>query len=76
MNNAKLVSTPFRSYFQLLKGIYPQFEQEERVMAHIPYISVVGNVMYAKVCSRPNIAQMVSMVSCYMSKLGKGVWKL
>ncbi|XP_071921712.1 secreted RxLR effector protein 161-like [Coffea arabica] len=36
-------------------------------MARVPYSSAVGNIMYAMVCTRPDIAQVVSIVSRYMS---------
>ncbi|XP_056687490.1 secreted RxLR effector protein 161-like [Spinacia oleracea] len=44
-------------------------------MTHIPYTSAVGSVMYAMVCSRPDIAHAVSMVSRYMSRPGKVHWE-
>ena len=43
-------------------------------MARVPYASVVGSLMYAMVCTRPDISQAVSMVSRYMHNLGKNHW--
>ena len=43
-------------------------------MSSIPYASVVGNLMYSMVCTRPNIAHAVGVLSRYMSKLGKEHW--
>ena len=40
-------------------------------MYRVPYASIVGSLMYAMVCTRPNLAQVVSMVSRYMGKHGK-----
>jgi hypothetical protein len=40
-------------------------------MSHVPYVSVVGNLMYAMVCTRPDIAHAVGVLSRYMSKPGK-----
>ncbi|KAH9718140.1 hypothetical protein KPL71_022099 [Citrus sinensis] len=49
--------------------------QEERdYMARVPYASAVGSLMYAMVCTRPDISQAVSMVSRYMHNPGKNQW--
>ncbi|XP_071916254.1 secreted RxLR effector protein 161-like [Coffea arabica] len=44
-------------------------------MARVPYSNAVGSIIYAMVCTRPNIAQAVSMVSKYMSCPGKAHWQ-
>jgi hypothetical protein len=44
-------------------------------MAHVPYANLVGSLMYAMVCTRPDISQAVSMVSRYMHAPGKGHWQ-
>jgi len=36
---------------------------------------VVGSLMYAMVCTRPNIAQVVGVVNRYMSNPGKEHWR-
>ena len=43
-------------------------------MSCVPYASVVGSLMYAMVCTRPDIAHAVGVLSRYMSKLGKEHW--
>jgi len=43
-------------------------------MSRVPYASVVGSLMYAMVCTRPNIAHAVGVLSRFMSKLGKEHW--
>jgi hypothetical protein len=43
-------------------------------MSHVPYASAVGSLMYAMVCTRPNIAHAVGVLSRYMSKPGKEHW--
>jgi hypothetical protein len=43
-------------------------------MSHVPYASAVGSFMYAMVCTRPDIAHVVGVLSRYMSKLGKENW--
>lgn len=54
----------------------PQSVGEKEYMARVPYTSVVGSLMYAMVCTRPDIAQAVSVVSRYMSCPGKGHWEV
>ena len=43
-------------------------------MSHVPYASAIGSLMYAMVCTRPNIAHAVGFLSRYMSKPGKEHW--
>jgi hypothetical protein len=43
-------------------------------MSHVPYASAVGSLMYAMVCTRPNITHVVGVLSRYMSKSGKEHW--
>ena len=44
-------------------------------MAKVPYANAVGSLMYAMVCTRPDISQVVSVVSRYMHDPGKGHWQ-
>ena len=37
--------------------------EEHEYMTHVPYASVVGSLMYAMVCTRPDLSQAVSIVS-------------
>ena len=40
-------------------------------MKIVPYASAVGSLMYAMVCTRPDIAHAVRVVSRFLSNLGK-----
>ncbi|PKI32486.1 hypothetical protein CRG98_047123 [Punica granatum] len=44
-------------------------------MEKVPYASVVGSIMYAMVCTRPDIAHAVGVVSRYISNQGKQHWE-
>jgi hypothetical protein len=44
-------------------------------MSKVPYASVVGCLMYVMVCTRLDLAQVVSQVCKFMSKLGKHHWE-
>jgi hypothetical protein len=43
-------------------------------MSCVPYVSVVGILMYAMVCTRPEIAHAVGFLRRYRSKPGKEHW--
>jgi hypothetical protein len=43
-------------------------------MSHVPYASAIGILMYAMVCTRPDIAHAVGVLSRYISKPGKQHW--
>ena len=45
-------------------------------MKSIPYASVVNSLMYAMVCTRPNIAHAVRPLSKFMSNPGKEHWNI
>ena len=49
----------------------PKTHEEEEEMYRVPYASVVNSLMYAMICTRPDIAHAVGVLSRYMSKLGK-----
>ena len=68
MNEAKLVSIPLGSYFKLSKEQSPKTEEERDYMSKVPYTSAIGSLMYAMVCTRPNIAHVVGVVSRFMSR--------
>ena len=44
-------------------------------MARVPYASAIGSMMYAMLCTRPNIYFVVGMVSRYQSNLGSVHWQ-
>ncbi|KAL5768311.1 hypothetical protein ACOSQ2_015094 [Xanthoceras sorbifolium] len=74
MKNAKPVSTPLAAHFRLSAALSPKTESEKRYMTRVPYSSAVGSIMYAMVCTRPDISHAVSVVSRYMSCPGKAHW--
>ena len=44
-------------------------------MSKVPYASAIGSLMYAMVCTRPDIAHAVGVVSRFMSRPGKQHWE-
>ena len=53
----------------------PKNELEIKEMQKIPYASAVGSLMYAQVCTRPDIAFIVGMLGRYLSNPGMEQWK-
>ena len=44
-------------------------------MAIVSYASAIGSLIYAMICTRPNISLAVGVVSKYMSNPGKQQWE-
>ncbi|XP_074300973.1 secreted RxLR effector protein 161-like [Silene latifolia] len=44
-------------------------------MKNVPYASAVGSIIYAQVCTRPDIAYAVGVLGRYQSKSGSNHWK-
>jgi hypothetical protein len=74
MKNAKPVSTPLVNHFRLSTSQCPQIVEEIEDMSKVPYASAVRCLMYAMVCTRPDLAHAVSMVSKYMANSRKQHW--
>ena len=53
----------------------PKNDLEKKHMDKISYASVVGSIMYAQVCTRPNIAYVVGILGRYQSNPGIDHWK-
>ena len=45
-------------------------------MSKVPYASTIDSLMYAMVCTRPDIAHAMGVVSRFMSRLGKQHWEV
>jgi len=53
----------------------PTTVEEYEYMTHVPYASAIDSLMYAMVCTRPDLLQIVSMISRYMHDPGRGHWE-
>ena len=49
---------------------------EKESMKNIPYASAVGSLMYAQVCTRPNIAYTLGVLGRYQSNQGMDHWRV
>ena len=61
MTNSKSVKTPLVGYFKLSKEQSPKDDNEQKRMVRVPYASAVGSLIYAMICTRPNIAHIVGV---------------
>ncbi|KAL3510695.1 hypothetical protein ACH5RR_030096 [Cinchona calisaya] len=75
MKDTKPVTTSPVAHFKLSATQSPQSDEEKRYMERISYSSAVDSIMYAMVCTRPNISQAVSVVSRHMSCPSKTHWQ-
>ena len=75
MQDAKAVNTPLASHFKLSKEQSPKTVEEHDSMKKISYASAVGSLMYAMVCTRPDIAHAVGVVCRYMDVPGRQHWE-
>ncbi|KAK1681900.1 hypothetical protein QYE76_042748 [Lolium multiflorum] len=53
----------------------PSTDEDIEYMSRVPYSSAVGSLMYAMVCSRPDLSYAMSLVSRYLADPGKEHWK-
>ena len=74
MENSKRGSLPFRHGIHLSKEQSPKTPEQKERMSRIPYASAVGSLMYAMLCTRPDICYAVGVVSRYQSDPGEEHW--
>jgi hypothetical protein len=71
MHDSKPVSTPIAPHFKLSSSQSSSTDSEFEYMSKVPYSSVVGSLMYAMVCSCPDLSYAISLVSRYMANPDK-----
>ena len=74
MQDSKKGLLPTRHGIILSKEHCPKTPQEKEDMRRIPNASAVGSLMYAMLCTRPNICYAVGIVSRYQSNPGMHHW--
>ena len=52
----------------------PKTQDEREHMSKIPYASAIGSIMYAMLCTRPDVSYALSVTSRYQSDPGEGHW--
>lgn len=75
MEACKPTQTPMVTGVKLSKQIEPKTKEEEKDMERIPYRSAVGSLMYLMVCTRPDIASAIGLVSRFLQNPGRAHWE-
>nr|XP_033513285.1 secreted RxLR effector protein 161-like [Nicotiana tomentosiformis] len=76
MQNSSPVETPISKGHTLGSQMCPKTPKETERMSRVPYKSAVGSLMYAMVCTRPDICQAVGLVSIYQTDRGLEYWQV
>ncbi|GJX03559.1 retrotransposon protein, putative, ty1-copia subclass [Tanacetum coccineum] len=75
IDNGKSVKMPLGGHFKLSLKDCPVRDCDVERMSKVPYANAVGSLMYLMVCTRPDIAYAVSVVSRYLANPGKNHWE-
>ena len=63
ISTTKPIYTPCASNNNLSVAFAPKSVEEKEYMSRVPYASAVGSLMYAIVCTRPDLAHALSVVT-------------
>ena len=74
MHEAKKGFLPASHGIHLSKTRGPSTPDEQRSMDKIPYASAIGSIMYAMVCTRPDVSYVLSATSRYQANPGENHW--
>ena len=74
MQDSKKCFSLFRHGVHLSNQMCPKTQEEREKMINCPYALAVGSLMYAMLCTRPDICYAMSIVSRYQSNLGSEHW--
>ncbi|GAA0142232.1 hypothetical protein LIER_03180 [Lithospermum erythrorhizon] len=75
MESSKSVSCPLSAHFKLSSKICNNAQGNVEDMENVPYASAIGSLMYAMLCTRPDIAYSVRLVSRFLSQPRKQHWE-
>jgi Reverse transcriptase (RNA-dependent DNA polymerase) len=75
IKNYKLGNTPVAKGDKFSLDQCPKIEVEKLEIHHIPYASLLGSLMYAQMCTHPDIAYIIGMLGRYLSNPGMNHWK-
>ena len=74
MDQAKKGFLPVLQGMKLSQTQCPTAVEDGEKMKVIPYASAVGSIMYAMLCTRPDVGLAISLVGRYQSNLGVDHW--
>ena len=74
MENSKKGLVPIQRGTILSTSQSPSSKVEQERMSGIPYASAIGSIMYAMICTRPDVSCALSMTSRYQQNPGDSHW--
>ena len=74
MHDSKKGFIPMQHGLCLSKTQSPSSKEERDRMSKIPYASAIGSIMYAMICTRPDVSYALSATSRYQSDPGEAHW--
>jgi len=74
MQESKKGFLPLSHGVTLSKTQCPTSNEERKRMDKIPYASAIGSIMYAMICTRPDVSYSLSATSRYQSNPGENHW--
>ena len=74
MDQSKKGFLPMLQGVRLSSAQSPTTAKDKEEMSVIPYASAIGSIMYAMLCTRPDVNLAVSLVGRYQSNPGKEHW--
>lgn len=63
MKHAKSMSALIATHFKLSTAQSPQAHEERSYIDQVSYSNTIGNLVYAMVCTQPNISHAISMAN-------------
>ncbi|KAJ9545199.1 hypothetical protein OSB04_024906 [Centaurea solstitialis] len=74
MDESKKGFIPMQHGIVLSKAQCPVSSKDQDKMKLIPYASAIGSIMYAMLCTRPDVAYSISVTSRYQQNPGEAHW--
>ncbi|GJW36015.1 retrotransposon protein, putative, ty1-copia subclass [Tanacetum coccineum] len=74
MDNSKRGNITMQERFDLNKTQGASTTREVKRMQNVPYASVVGSIMYTVRCTRPDVAFVQNIASCFQQNPGEPYW--
>ena len=74
MEQSKRGNIPMTHLITLSRSMCPKTQDERSHMSMILYASATGSIMYAMLCTKPDISYALSVTSKYQSDHSKGHW--
>lgn len=66
MEQAKEVVTPLGAHMKFRSATKEQLQHDKEYMKTVPYANAVGSLMYSMICTRPDLAYPVGIISRFM----------